>query len=374
MGALDADAPLGTVAAQGVAHALAAGQPVAALAIVARARLRGVESAPLVDAIHRALADVDEAAAPPPPPADEEADDRAPAPTSLAARLERVLAQAAPAPRTARRVPLLSELTRDDLSALASVARVRALEAGATLFEAGDHADALFFLALGRLEVGRAEGAPITLEPGAVVGELALLLGAARTRTVHAASRAAVLELPASAIEGLAQRSTALSRALAALGRARIVKNLVEASPLFRGVEPAERRALLAELTPTVFEDGRVILAEGAVPEALHVVAAGGVRVELRDADGDRRTVARLGAGEVFGEIGLLGDHPATATVRADGKCVTFALPRAAFREIVEARPALRRELEALAAARAAHNVAERAAAVELGDDALLVT
>jgi CRP-like cAMP-binding protein len=271
-------------------------------------------------------------------------------------------------------VPLLSELTLADLAALAAVARVRPLDAGALLFAAGDHAEALFFVALGRLEVGRGEGAPITLEPGAVVGELALLLGAARTRTVRAASRATVLELPASAIEGLAQRSTALSRALAALGRARIVKNLVEASPLFRGVEPAERRALLAQLTPSVFEDGRVILAEGAVPEALHVVAAGGARVELRDADGDRRTVARLGVGEVFGEIGLLGEHPATATVCADGKCVTFALPRLAFREVLEARPALRRELEALAAARAAHNVAAREAAVELGDDALLVT
>jgi CRP-like cAMP-binding protein len=376
LGALGAEAPgdaLSAVAAQGVTHALAAGQPVAALAVAARAKAGGVDVAPLVDRVHAALALVDEAAVPPPPPGDD--DDEAPrSPAPLAARLAALAARPHPAPRPSRALPLLSELERADLGALASVARVRALEPGEALFAAGDRADALFFVATGRLEVGRDGGAPIVLESGAVVGELALLLGAARTRSVHAATRAAVLELSASAIAGLAQRSAGLSRALAALGRARIVKNLVEASPLFRGVEPAAQRALLAQLTPTVFEDGRVILAEGAVPEALHVVAAGAARVELRDADGDRRTVARLGAGEVFGEIGLLGDQPATATVFAEGKCVTFALPRAALRGVLDARPALRAELEALAAARSAHNVAERAGAVELADDALIVT
>ena len=62
-----------------------------------------------------------------------------------------------------------------------------------------------------------------------------------------------------------------------------------------------------------------VILAQGAVGEALFIIADGEVRVERSDANGTWQ-LARLGSGAVFGEMSMLDRSGATANVVADGQ------------------------------------------------------
>jgi CRP/FNR family transcriptional regulator, cyclic AMP receptor protein len=70
--------------------------------------------------------------------------------------------------------------------------------------------------------------------------------------------------------------------------------------------------------------DGEVIVREGSAVDALFVTLAGRLRVTL----GDGREVARLGAGEVVGEIAFVDSSPPSATVAADGAAVVLALKK----------------------------------------------
>ena len=72
-----------------------------------------------------------------------------------------------------------------------------------------------------------------------------------------------------------------------------------------------------AEYRRYTFND--VILAQGAVGEALFIITDGEVRVECSDTKGTWQ-LARLGSGAVFGEMSMLDRSGATANVVADGQ------------------------------------------------------
>jgi CRP-like cAMP-binding protein len=71
--------------------------------------------------------------------------------------------------------------------------------------------------------------------------------------------------------------------------------------------------ALAADLPRASVPAGEVLLAEGAEPERLYILVAGSVTIER-----DGVAFARITApGSVFGEMSVVLDKPATATVRA---------------------------------------------------------
>jgi len=87
--------------------------------------------------------------------------------------------------------PLFARLARDELAALADLAGERRVARDAVVMRRGDPDCALLVLVLGRLRVGAAsaDGREITvglMEPGAVLGEIALLDGQPRSLDVVA--------------------------------------------------------------------------------------------------------------------------------------------------------------------------------------------
>jgi CRP-like cAMP-binding protein len=64
------------------------------------------------------------------------------------------------------------------------------------------------------------------------------------------------------------------------------------------------------------FAAGSLIVEEGAQADAAFLVTHGSCEV-YRKVDGEKRTVRSIGAGEIFGEMGLLTRAPRTATVAA---------------------------------------------------------
>jgi CRP-like cAMP-binding protein len=93
---------------------------------------------------------------------------------------------------------------------------------------------------------------------------------------------------------------------------------------------------------------GTVLIQEGDAGKGLFVVLLGEVEVARTDAAGRNRVLARLGAGELFGEMSLLGDRPTTATVRATTPTTILFLGRDYFRRLVGALPQLRQYFEEL--------------------------
>ena len=73
--------------------------------------------------------------------------------------------------------------------------------------------------------------------------------------------------------------------------------------------------------------DGETIVEEGVPGERLYLIRSGKVRV-LRTVETREVTIAELGPGKVFGEMSLLDDSPASASVRALEACQFLVIGR----------------------------------------------
>ena len=102
---------------------------------------------------------------------------------------------------------------------------------------------------------------------------------------------------------------------------------------------------------------GEKIVAIGGPSDAMYFIAAGEVIVR-----GPTFEVT-LKEGDFFGEMGLLSDQPRNADVIADGYCHLLVLYRKDFRDLLDKRPAVRAEIEAVAARRIAETASEGQAA-----------
>jgi CRP-like cAMP-binding protein len=111
---------------------------------------------------------------------------------------------------------------------------------------------------------------------------------------------------------------------------------------LFEGVSPAALREVARTLRRRKFRRNEVIFHQGDPGDALHVVTTGSVKVLLPSAEGDEAIIATLRPGDFFGELSLLDSAPRSATVVALEPSETMALPRTAFRELLDADPGLR--------------------------------
>ncbi len=115
-----------------------------------------------------------------------------------------------------RRVPLFSELSREDLDAISRVAVPRSYPKGVRVFHEGDHSDACYIVRSGDLRVTREhpDGRAIalaTLGTGDIFGELAMLDGEARSASVEALSESELLALPAADVRRLLHGSSEIT-------------------------------------------------------------------------------------------------------------------------------------------------------------------
>src|SRR5262245_61009776 len=96
--------------------------------------------------------------------------------------------------------------------------------------------------------------------------------------------------------------------------------------PLFASCTP-EQLDRLAELGDAIaVPDGHAVVSEGDVGESFFVLTSGSVHIERGG-----REVARLVAGDYFGELALFDPAPRNATVRAVGPIALVAMSREAF-------------------------------------------
>ncbi|HEY9288105.1 MAG TPA: cyclic nucleotide-binding domain-containing protein [Candidatus Dormibacteraeota bacterium] len=124
--------------------------------------------------------------------------------------------------------------------------------------------------------------------------------------------------------------------------------------PLFAKLGHRELEQLAAQVDEVSIKAGETLIAEGQPTEAFYILTGGKARVTRAG-----KPVADLGPGDFFGEIGMLDNGPATATVVADGAGEAMVLSHVQFRDAIKGNDKL--ALQVLAA------VAERLRAIELG-------
>ena len=81
----------------------------------------------------------------------------------------------------------------------------------------------------------------------------------------------------------------------------------------------------------------------------------------LKRFDGESQVVRKLGPGEYFGEMALLGRHPRSATTRALTALDLLVLPGSDFAALAESLTEFRGEFEQIARARAESDEAREA-------------
>lgn len=98
--------------------------------------------------------------------------------------------------------------------------------------------------------------------------------------------------------------------------------------PLFSHLAEKPFTHVLDGLRLRRFADGEVIIEEGSPGDAFFMLADGAVEVSKKVA-GQKRVLAQLSEGAVFGEMALVSNAPRTATVRAKGEVALLMLARA---------------------------------------------
>jgi CRP-like cAMP-binding protein len=103
-----------------------------------------------------------------------------------------------------------------------------------------------------------------------------------------------------------------------------------------------------------VWEAGSVIVRQGDPGRDFYVIAEGEVQIELEHDDPERvpDIIARLGAGEFFGELSLLTDQPRNASVVAASRCRVLSLSRDAFETYLEESATARQRLAEVSSSR----------------------
>jgi NADH dehydrogenase len=99
------------------------------------------------------------------------------------------------------------------------------------------------------------------------------------------------------------------------------------------------------------FEVGQDVFREGDLGDRLYIILSGEAHV-LRGRDGGE-VVARLRAGECFGEMALLNQSTRGATVRCASTMDVLSLPKQEFAVLAANIPDLRRSFERIAEERA---------------------
>jgi len=107
-------------------------------------------------------------------------------------------------------------------------------------------------------------------------------------------------------------------------------------SELLESLSRAEVERLFAVGRIEHWKDRAILLEEGSFGPRMMVLLDGQVEVLRRDEAGVERPIARLGPGDVLGEMSLLLELPRTATVRALSDLRVFAMDRQAFLEMVD--------------------------------------
>jgi cAMP-dependent protein kinase regulator len=283
-----------------------------------------------------------------------------------------------PPPKVSPQI-LFSSLDEKGLLAMIEILDVRVVARGTVLVQEGSSGDEAFFVARGEFDVqkaaSKASAPPIALArlgSGALFGEMALLSRAPRTATVIAAVPSVLLLAKKGDLDRVVSSAPGVGREFAEFCRRRMLENLMRTNFILRAASPAERPALVERFSIRSFEAGEKVVTQGSRPEGLHLIALGGVTVVHQDAS-DSTILAKLGPGEVVGEVALVLRRPAIADVVAHHPTVTLFLARERLMDLVKAHPKVFVDLYELAVRRdeeTSHMAAEEATET---DDFVLV-
>ncbi len=242
-------------------------------------------------------------------------------------------------------IPLFGELTPDEFKAvLRGAVEARAFDDGEVVVTEGQPGTTMYAIVEGEVGVVRPHGEVARMKEGDIFGEIALVSGGPRLASIVARGPVLVLEFPRAAMVRVFASHPGVKVALEKFLKERLLANVLRANPVFRPLSVAARALLQEQFAPFPVPAGHVVVAQGQPGEALFMVLRGVCEVE--DESGAKYPALR--EGDVFGELSLVLQTPATATVRAAEESMLLRLPAMVFLQLLH-EPAVKAAVVAMA-------------------------
>src|SRR5712675_3048511 len=102
--------------------------------------------------------------------------------------------------------------------------------------------------------------------------------------------------------------------------------------PLFSTLPEHQLGLLTSAVSRKGLARATSVIAAGDITESLYVVISGRMKVMMSDDEGREVILAILGPNEFFGEMGLIDDHPRSASVVALEPCELLSLSKRDFK------------------------------------------
>lgn len=169
-------------------------------------------------------------------------------------------------------------------------------------------------------------------------GEASLISDEPHPATVRAPEACDLIAFDREAMRACIAKNPSVVPILLRFLRGRMLEHLLRTSPLFAGLQTAQRRVLSRKFELIEVAEGALLISQGVRSPGLFVLLSGAVDV-IRS-DGEREHwLATLERGGVFGEISLLARPVAIADVRCALPGFALMLPASEFDEVTTTYP-----------------------------------
>jgi CRP-like cAMP-binding protein len=110
--------------------------------------------------------------------------------------------------------------------------------------------------------------------------------------------------------------------------------------PMFAEIEPAKLKLLAFMCERVGFDPGNRLIQQGDLADAAYLIIEGHAEVILETPNGPL-IVATVGVNEIVGVLGVLGNAPRAATVRAKDRLIALRMPKEPFMRMVREFPTI---------------------------------
>lgn len=104
-------------------------------------------------------------------------------------------------------------------------------------------------------------------------------------------------------------------------------------------------KVFLTYLIKKEFSPNEFIFHQGEPSDSLYFIQSGRVKASVRKNDGSDLTLYISESGTLIGEMGFYLDSPRSASVKAEGNCITYKITRAAFEKLKQEQPEITLQL-----------------------------
>ena len=234
---------------------------------------------------------------------------------------------------------IFEDLSMDTLLHIAERSVSIPFRKGQDIISQGEEGDRFYVVSLGKVQVIVDDSIRAILGKGDYFGEISLISGKRRNATVRAISDGSAIALDRQAFLEFVREQPFVHKRLKNVLK---IRPIVSQLTFLQGLSPNQLARFSIRFTKSKHPMGDRVVEQDKKGDAFFVLASGKATVLVTDRHGRERIVAKLEAGDVFGEIALLRDIPRTATVQIiSDSAELLRIKEKDFRTLMESIPSL---------------------------------